>query len=523
LPLGGTATGRLTYAASTDASPRASIRLAIDRFTRQSGVLARPVDMAVVGRLADGRAAVRAGLSRGGQMLGRFEARLPRLPALTAADPTGAILATPVRANLDYEGPAEAVWPLAGIEAISVNGPILLDVDIAGLVGEPRLTGTLSSDALAFESVASGTRIEQIDLAGRFTGSQLILERFQGSDPAGGGISGSGTVDLSLARGFPIDLSLLADNAALIDIDTLDTRVSGPIRIANSPEAGARIAGDLDVERARFQPGATRAEQVPGLNVKEVNAQLVRARIPPPVATPWRLDVGVTANNRIFVRGLGLDSEWSTALRLGGDVSTPRLTGRADLIRGEYDFAGRRFELARGEVLFGGDFPPDPALNIDANARVEGLTATISIRGLASQPEISLSSIPALPEDEILARVLFGTSITALSAPEAVQLAGAVAALQNGGSSVLDPIGSVRRAIGVDRLRIEGTERDGARGTGIAAGEYLGRRTYVEVSTDTEGVAATQVEFALTRAFAILGRVSSFGGSSLGVRISTDY
>ena len=53
----------------------------------------------------------------------------------------------------------------------------------------------------------------------------------------------------------------------------------------------------------------------------------------------------------------------------------------------------------------------------------------------------------------MLSRLLFGTSITNLSAPEAVQLAAAVASL-NDPRGGLDPINALRRTVGLDRLRI---------------------------------------------------------------------
>ncbi|MGB3722938.1 MAG: translocation/assembly module TamB domain-containing protein, partial [Pacificimonas sp.] len=521
--LGGEATGDVSLTFPPGGLPQGRARLRVTDFARESGVLAQPIDLALIAILSENSAALRAAFEQDGKRVGRFQARLPSLPGTSETPWADRIANAPISAQLRYRGPAEAIWPLGGVDAIGIGGPLAARIDIAGIVSDPSLTGTLTSENLSFESVASGTVIQNIDLAARFTGSRLQLERFTGRDRRDGTISGSGTVDLSLSRGFPIDVRLDTQNAQLIDIDTLDTRVTGPILIRNSPEAGARISGDLNVDRARYQPGNPAAEEIPELKVREVNTALVRARTAPPARTVWQLDVKAAANNRIYVRGLGLDSEWSANLLIKGPVNEPRLSGQADLLRGDYDFAGRRFELTRGEVIFNGRYPPDPTLNIAAESRVEGLTATIAIRGLSTEPEILLSSVPSLPQDEILSRVLFGTSIANLSAPEALQLAGAVAALRGGGSSALDPIGSVRRAIGIDRLRITAANAATGEGTGVAAGEYLGRRTYVEVTADTDGNTATQIEYALTRAFSILGRVSSFGGNSIGVRVSKDY
>ena len=42
------------------------------------------------------------------------------------------------------------------------------------------------------------------------------------------------------------------------------------------------------------------------------------------------------------------------------------LHGRADLVRGDYDFAGRNFKLDRGIIRFQGENPPNPLLDIHA-------------------------------------------------------------------------------------------------------------------------------------------------------------
>ena len=222
------------------------------------------------------------------------------------------------------------------------------------------------------------------------------------------------------------------------------------------------------------------------------------------------------------MRGLGIDSLWRTDLAIGGNVSAPRLNGRADLDRGEYEFAGRSFRLEHGIIRFRGESPVDPLLDIRAEAQVQGLNASVNVRGTGLKPEITFASVPALPQDELLSRILFGTSITNLSAPEAVQLASAIAALQSGSGS-LDPINAVRRAVGLDRLRIVPADIATGQKTAISAGKYIGRKLFVEVITDGQGYSATRVEYQVTRWLSILSSISTIGRTSANVRVSKDY
>ena len=136
-------------------------------------------------------------------------------------------------------------------------------------------------------------------------------------------------------------------------------------------------------------------------------------------------------------------------------------------------------------------------------AQVQGLDAGVSVKGTGLRPEITFTSNPPLPQDELLSRILFGTSITNLSAPEALQLASAVAALQSGSGS-LDPINALRRAVGLDRLRIVSADVATGQKTAIGAGKYITRKLFVEVVTDGQGYSATRVEYQMTRWLSIL-------------------
>lgn len=517
----GTASGTVDMGLSAGGFPMGSAKLRVRDFTRAGEAVAEPVDMTVLARIGETNAALRAAFDRNGQSYGQFQARLPAIPGSRDAPWLERLSAAPLSAQLRWRGPAEMLWPLAGVSAISMTGNIAMAVDMNGTVGDPQLTGSLRARGAQLESAITGTRVANINLASRFRGSRLELERFSGV-VGKGTATGSGHVDLSLARGFPIDLDVILDNAEILNRDDLRATASGPLKIVNSPE-GARISGDLEINRARFQIGRATAADIPSVKVRQKHEDLQRmATLAESAPTIWQLDVKANAQNRVEVRGMGLDSEWRAELDIGGSASRPKLTGRATLVRGEYDFAGRRFELKRGGFRFRGDYPPDPTIDIAAEARVEGLTATIAILGTAAKPEISFASVPALPQDEVLSRVLFGTSVSNLSAPEALQLAGAVASLRGGGGG-LNPIGAVQKAVGLDRLRILQANSETGRGTAIAAGEYITNRVYVEVASDAQGYTATNLEVQLTRSLSILSQLATLGGNSINLRWSKDY
>jgi len=429
-------------------------------------------------------------------------------------------------ARLAFDGAAETLWRLAAVEAFDLTGPVAIAARATGTLRNPRITGTLASDDLTLASALTGTRIDKVSARGRFAGSRLELSRFAGSTPGGGTITGSGTVDfaaMSASRGPQLDLRAAAKGARLLDSAGLEATITGPLRIVSSG-LGGTIAGRVTLDRARWALGVA-AEDValPQIATREINGEVGTGRTQVSARdSAWRYLVNASAPGRVAVEGLGLESEWGVDLALRGTVSDPRIGGSARLVRGDYTFAGTRFELTRGRILFDANGPIDPRLDILAEASRNGTNVDIAIAGNAQSPAITFSSDPALPEEEILARLLFGGSVTSLSATDAVQLAAALAALQGGGGG-LDPIGQLRRSIGLDQLRIISADPLIGRGTGIAIGKNITRSLYVELVTDGRGYSATQVEYRITSWLSLLGTVSTIGRDSVLAEVSRDY
>ena len=522
LGFGGVASGSLRYRwPSGGAPPAGEANLRIRGLSRSGLVLSsRPVDIGLNARLEGGNAAMRAVAASEGRTIGRAQARMAGIGG--AGSLFDQLARAPMRAQIRYNGAADTLWRLTGIELIDLSGPAAIGADLSGTFANPIINGSVRTAGARLESAVTGMVIENLQSVGRFGGSRLQVQSFRGTTAGGGSVTGSGALDFAAARGVGMSFDVRADNARLLDRDDIAASVTGDLAIRSDGQGGS-ISGDVRVDQGRFQLGsATAAAQVPRLNVVERNR--VDADLPPTVRRidPWRLALNVSAPERMRVTGLGMNSEWSANVRVGGTVTEPRITGEAQLIRGSYDFAGRRFDLIRGNIDFQGESPVNPQLDIAAEARVRGLNAQIRVTGRSQRPEIAFTSTPALPQDELLSRILFGASITALSAPEAVQLAAAVASL-NDPRGGLDPINALRRGIGLDRLRILPADVTQGIGTQLAAGKYLGRRVYVEVITDGRGYSATTVEYQITRWLSLLSSISTIGRESVNVRVSRDY
>lgn len=528
LGLGGLLSGVVNFSQSGASPATGNARVKVDGFTRSGLILSsRPVNVFAVADLSPRELAIGARLTEGEAALGRVDARIVGLaqPRLSGQALGERIMKGKLDANLGYEGAAEALWRLLAIEVFDLTGPLNVQARATGTLETPRITGGLSSENLRLQSAVSGTDISQVAAEGRFEGSRLEFSQITGVTNGGGTVTGSGSVDLadiSASRGPRIDIRAAVTDAKLLNANGLEATITGPLRIVSDGIEGA-IAGRVSVDRASWALGVAAEDfSLPTIPTRETGQEAGGALAQQAPSGGWRYLIDAKTPSRVAVDGLGLDSEWGIDIALRGTVNDPRIGGEARLVRGDYRFAGTRFELTEGRIEFDANRAIDPRLDIRAEASANGTDVTIDITGNAQAPQIAFSSIPALPEEEILARLLFGGSVTSLSATDAIQLGAALAALQGGGGG-LDPIGQLRRSIGLDQLRIVSADPALGRGTGVALGKNIGRRIYIELVTDGQGYSATQVEYRITSWLALLGSVTTIGRDSVLAEISRDY
>ncbi|MBV8681793.1 MAG: translocation/assembly module TamB domain-containing protein [Caulobacteraceae bacterium] len=526
LGLSGTANGDVSFNLANGAPPTGSAQLQITHFARASLTQeSEPVDIAVLASLTAREGLAHAVVRRGGAVVGRFQASLG--PFRSEGDFVRRIQTAPLHGGIRWNGPAEALWSLAGFPGQSLGGSLWVGADVSGTVDQPTVVGLVKGQGLKYSSASVGTTIDDINLDGRFEGARLQIARLTGR--AGSGTIGvSGFVDLSGANGYPIDLKLSLSRARLARSDQVSVTASGELTATNTRKAGALISGKLTLDDASYQLGRPGAEDVPELTGVRRKYEPPGAPISPsdaessPAGPPsrWKLDVAIASSNHLLVRGMGLSAEWAAALNIRGDIRHPVVVGDITAVRGNFDFAGRRLTLTRGLIHLNGSDPPDPSLDIVASSDVEGVTANVSIAGTAAQPLITFSSTPALPSEEVLARLLFGTSAANISPAQAIELAASINTLRGGGGG---PLGRLQKLAHLDRLSFYAADKTTGRAAGVGAGKYVTKNIYLEITTDARGYTATQIEIALRKSLQLLSQVSAVGTSNLSVRFTHNY
>ena len=438
--------------------------------------------------------------------------------------------------SLNFEGRAESLMSLAGLDAHVLEGDVALHLTAAGPVETFDISlwsvdGSLTVANGLYENLGAGARMTQLEGAAEISGTPEALEASMrvsaqdGRERASPALTGEGRVTLS-AEGGSVQSELSLQDARLIARDDFSGTFDGDMSLGG-PLDQLSLSGDLRVRTLEAQ-----IPDAPPVSVVDVNVVPVggpteeRAEAAQDDDMTLALDLNISADNRIFVRGRGLTSEWSTDMRIQGDSGDPRLSGAVRLVRGDLNFGGRRFELARGDITFSPVRAPDPSLNIRAETETQaGVIARVDIAGRASAPTISLSAVPDQPDEDVMALILFGKPANELSAIESLQAANALASLAaagpfGGGGGVFE---RTRRALGVDVLQVD-TSNAAQGDVGLTVGKYINDGVYVAASQDASGNnGSVNVQIDLTDNINVQTDVGQDATSSLSLNWKKDY
>jgi translocation and assembly module TamB len=431
--------------------------------------------------------------------------------------------------------------PLLEASGKHVTGALTVDTTVTGAMATPEIGGTVK---LANGSVRDYTQgINLTDITGEFAGSHGTLQiQSLIAKAAPGTVSITGTIG-ALQPHIPIDLKLTAKNAQPIASNIITANLDADIHVSGTAREKLDVDGTLRVNRANIEIPSGFPPDVAVLDVRRPG-QAPPPRPEKPLVV--NLKVTVDAPRQILVKGRGLDAELGGQIQIRGTSETPTVSGGFELQRGTFTLGSSQLTFSYGTVTFNGGGlrkKIDPTLDFTAQTQVVDVTATVKITGLADSPKIELSSTPDLPQDEIMARLLFGESASQLTALQVVQIGAALASLGGGGGG-LNPLTKIQKTLGLDRLTLgsgtstgTGTTPNSNTNTGysVEAGRYVSSRVFVAVKESTTGTSQLAVDVDLTKHLKLQTRLGNGStttqgttpendpGSSLGLAYQFEY
>jgi translocation and assembly module TamB len=411
-----------------------------------------------------------------------------------------------------------------------VTGTMAIDTTVKGTSADPQIAGTIRLSKGSVRDYTQGVSLT--DITGEISGDQggvLRIEQLT-ARAAPGNITIKGTVGV-LQPKIPVEIQVTAKDAQPIASSIITANLNADVQIKGTAREQMDVAGKVHLNRADISVPGGLPPEVAVLDVERDGA-------PPAAATEHplviNLHLDVEAPNRILINGRGLDAEMGGDLRVRGTAAAPIVEGGFELQRGFFTLANSKLTFSNGTVTFNGtglQKKLDPSLDFTAQTKAAEVTAVVHITGLADAPQIELSSTPELPQDEILARLLFGESAAQLTAIQLVETGAALASLRGGGGgSSLNPVAKIQKALGLDRLSVGGgssassssASSQQSTGTSVEAGRYVSSRVYVGVQESTTGASKVDVDVDLTKRLKLQAQLGNGTTTAQGVTPEND-
>ena len=353
----------------------------------------------------------------GGRLLD-LAGRFPLLPAKWIDDPDS-IMKEPI--SFSAKTPSIDLRRIAALvpQVQDLAGIAEINIEAAGTIEKPDLSGDLyirADRARLRDSPISDFRNTNIYL--KFRGDTITIPPCQ-ITAAGGKLNLNGFVKLGETP--LIDITLTGENVLLWRDSDYSLRAN-PALTLKGPFESARLSGTIplvesmiykDIEILPFGIPTTEVERpdIPDLSAVDTDELY---SLPEPFSK-WPIDIAITTKDPILIRGNLISGELLTNIQLGGTLGDIHTSGTMTSQDLEIDLPFSKLLIQNGTINLNPKDLTEPSVSINGTAKISGHEIKIYLTGLASDPALSLTSEPPLPESEILLLLSTGSTASALN------------------------------------------------------------------------------------------------------------
>lgn len=426
----------------------------------------------------------------------------------------------PTKGSVSVDVDTSAFQLFMDTDQMALQGGLEADLTLAGTAARPTLNGELLLKNGYFKQASTGTVLSDIQLYAVAEGQSMDIVTGFARDGESGTLRADGQINWrDLTSDSAIDIELILKDANLIDTANAKGAASGKVSLKGGTE-GLTVAGRVNVQPLEINIDSVPAVSIPELDVEEVYEEEVQIDPSQSAMPTIVLDIEIDIENQAFIRGRGLETELEGKVNIAGTASKPDVTGSFKTVRGEIKLLQKPIKLNEGRAQFSNE---SFSFHIPATYQTGEIQINIVVSGTEEEINLDLTSVPSLPQEEILSRLLFGSSVENISAWEAMSLASAVNKIKNGGG--FNPLDATRDKLGFDRLSVgQDSEEDGG-GVNVGVGKYLNERVYLELERSSNPAQPWQgnLKIDLTDELRLNSSTGSEGKASAALEWRRDY
>jgi translocation and assembly module TamB len=301
-------------------------------------------------------------------------------------------------------------WLARGLKDIRrLTGRLEADLRIEGPLRDPRLQGRLRLADGELRPEADLPPVQALTLDAGLAGRDVAIHSLRG-ELGGAPFELSGSIaDILALDGKPVaDLRLTGLNLLLQRSPALRARADADLRLAG-PMERLVLSGELAFTDGLFAKniglaegltaGSAKPKAGPGFALFSFDTAPLR---------DMRFDVRVGVRQPFRVKNNLVRGAVRPDLRLVGSGEAPELVGKVYLDPTRLYLPAGRMQFDSGVIHFEAVDPGRPKLDMVGTARMIGYDITAVVEGPYDQPLVLLTSVPPLPDADLLALVLTG-------------------------------------------------------------------------------------------------------------------
>lgn len=318
-----------------------------------------------------------------------------------------------------------------------IGGPLNMSTTLSGTITKPEVLGTLNAENTFIKIKNFPHPIERLSAEVIFSQSKILINNVK-AQMAGGTLTGEGSTLINGIKDLPTSIQLRLEGVTFNVPDKV--RSSGQADLLFSGKwfpfilSGTYHVSSALVEKEFTEDGSA----VSGVRQSIYLPKVIREG----QFEPLLLDLQVILERNILVKNSLIDGAVTGNLQVKGPPGNPILLGKISTEKkSKLIFKDKVFEIQNGIIDFSDPDEINPNLYISATSRINAYDISLLAQGPSKTLGIRLTSIPPLPEQDIISLIALGmTTSTSGQNIQARQQAEQQLGVEIGGAVLAKPI-----------------------------------------------------------------------------------
>ena len=404
-----------------------------------------------------------------------------------------------------------SILPTALMNAINMNGSFDSEFNIGGSIDSPEIAATGALADAHMEIPELGLVLKDINIRLSSDGSPKL--KLLGQLASGAGLLKiDGAMDFKNIREPVMTISLKGENIQLSD--TPELTILGDVSLlANFENNLFDLDGSVKLNEAELDFKVPEIAVLASDDVVLLGVETESSKI------EQRINLNIDLGEKTHIRAKGLDAKLAGKLRVFREqAGIMRGEGQINISEGRYRAYGQDLKIDKGRLVFSGGSIEDPNLDLTAQKTVGDVAVGVSVTGRANAPRLNLYSNPSMPDQDILAVLLFNKRVDELGATDGLTLLRIANSLRGDGEpgGVAQMTDKLQQSLGLTNLEFQLSSD----APSIVAGKQFSSRFYVGYGYGLLDAAQSLIlRYKLSDAWSVKADVGANSGADLLYRV----